>query len=176
MIVKYGPFLPQNIYNVGPMKVESSQHRIHRECMLQKIPSKLGLQIPFNVCSLWLRLPAPTRSAIMFYYCLLIFLRVNYKSWMVKDAPTRTTGAFGCEWTNDDISIEYLQHFITFTHVSLQNKVLLVLNNHDTHLTGKEVKFYRENGICVVYFGHIQYKPQDSTIRSDGVRTSKDIL
>lgn len=158
-IDKYGPFVPQNTFNVdesGLITVKDTQ-RVYAKKNIKHDGTATTVELEQVVTTI-----VGINAIGNHVSLLLVFHCVNYKSWTGKDAPPRTTDGMNASgWTNDDIFIEYLKHFITFTHASLQKKVLIVLNNHDTHLKDKAIKFYRENGICVVTFwSHANHKTQ----------------
>ncbi|KAI4466323.1 hypothetical protein MML48_3g00001809 [Holotrichia oblita] len=53
-------------------------------------------------------------------------------------------------WINEDLFRTWLKHFAQFVHVSVENKILLVLDNHSTHCSAEAYEFCRENGVIMV--------------------------
>lgn len=81
----------------------------------------------------------------------LIFPRVHYKDHMIKGAPVGTTGfATKTGWMNGDIFLEVLKHFQKNTRATLENKVILIIDNHESHITIGSLNFCKKNGIILV--------------------------
>jgi hypothetical protein len=53
-------------------------------------------------------------------------------------------------WTNEDLFVVWLKNFARHTRSSIENPVLLILDNHSSHCTLEAYKYCRENGIVVV--------------------------
>lgn len=82
---------------------------------------------------------------------LYIFPRVNYKDFMIKGAPPGAIGsAHPSGWSNKTIFMQYLHHFVKHVNCSLNNKVLLILDNHESHITIEAINFAKENGIVML--------------------------
>ena len=66
---------------------------------------------------------------------LFIFPRVHHKAHFIRDGPTQCIGrATRSGWMNEEIFVEYLNHIIKHTRCSPE-KILLILDNHDTHIS-----------------------------------------
>ena len=64
---------------------------------------------------------------------LFIFTRVHYKAHFIREGPTQCIGRTTCSgWMNEETFLEYLNHIIKHTRCSPE-KILLILDNHDTH-------------------------------------------
>jgi len=65
-----------------------------------------------------------------------IFPRVNFKSHMLHGAPPGSLG-LACQsgWMNSDLFIETLNHFIKHTSSSKDNPSLLIMHNHESHIS-----------------------------------------
>lgn len=98
----------------------------------------------------------------------MIFPRVNFKSFMIKGAPTGTIGAANQSgWSNEDLFAEWLEHFIAHTKPSLEDPILLLLDNHDSHTSLKVICRAKEVGITLLTFPpHTSHKfqPLDRTV------------
>ncbi|XP_072398037.1 uncharacterized protein [Diabrotica undecimpunctata] len=92
----------------------------------------------------------------------IIFPRVHFKEHMINNAPPGTIGmATSSGWSNAELFVEYLQHFISVVKPSPENKVLLILDNHESHLSLAAIHIARDNGIVILTFPpHTSHKLQ----------------
>jgi len=82
---------------------------------------------------------------------MLIFPRKNFNSRLLHGAPPNTVGsASPSGWINRDIYLSWLKHFAQYSGAKPENKVLLVLDNHESHISLQAWEFCRTNGIVVV--------------------------
>lgn len=82
---------------------------------------------------------------------MFVFPRVNFRDHMMNGAPPSSVGrATASGWSNEDIFIDYLHHFIAHVKCSPTNKVLLILDNHDSHATLEAVDLAKSNGIVLL--------------------------
>ncbi|KAJ8884773.1 hypothetical protein PR048_010969 [Dryococelus australis] len=68
--------------------------------------------------------------------------------------------------TGDNFEL-YLEHFIKFTRCSTENRVLIVLDNHESHITPKGLQICNDNGIALVTLpSHTSHRlqPLDRTV------------
>lgn len=80
------------------------------------------------------------------------------------DAAAHITG-----WMTEDNFINYLKHFVKYTKCSKENKVLLLLDNHESHISLQAVDLARSNGIVMLTFPpHCSHRlqPLDVTVYS----------
>ena len=82
---------------------------------------------------------------------MFIFPRVKYRDHFIRGAPP---GSIGCAtksgWINEGLFIEYLNHVIHHTRCSKEHKILLILDNHESHITLQAVDLAKENGIVML--------------------------
>ena len=65
---------------------------------------------------------------------MLIFKRKNMNKQLMKDAPTDSIpGTSKTGWINTQLFTKWMEHFIKHTRASLDHKVMLVLDNHESH-------------------------------------------
>ena len=82
---------------------------------------------------------------------LFIFPRVNYKDHFIRGAPPGSVGfATRSGWINEDIFLEYLQHIIRNTRCSPDHKILVIMDNHDSHISLKAIDMAKANGIVLL--------------------------
>ncbi|KAK9976965.1 hypothetical protein ABG768_018786 [Culter alburnus] len=99
---------------------------------------------------------------------MFIFPRVNFKDNFIRDGPPGCIGAANKSgWMMEDHFLQFLKHFHHHTRASLDAKVLLILDNHSSHLSVRGIDFCRENGIVMLSFPpHCSHKlqPLDRTV------------
>lgn len=82
---------------------------------------------------------------------LFIFPRVNYKDHFIRGAPPGSVGrATRSGWINEDIFLEYLLHIIKNTRCSPDHKILLIMDNHESHISLKVIDTAKANGIVLL--------------------------
>lgn len=92
----------------------------------------------------------------------LIFPRVRMQPSYMNNAPRDFVGvAHESGWMTSENFVKYLQHFIRYTRPSEDNKILLLMDNHASHLTLEAVNLCRENFITLVGFpAHTSHRLQ----------------
>lgn len=93
---------------------------------------------------------------------VLVFPRVHFKTHMINGAPTGTLGlATSSGWMNSELFVEVIKHFITHSSSSKENPSLLILDNHESHLTIPALDIAKENGVTVLTLPpHTTHKTQ----------------
>lgn len=99
---------------------------------------------------------------------MLIFPRVHFKTHMLNGAPPGTIGtANPSGWSNEEKFREYMKHFIQHVKPSRENPVLLVFDNHDSHVSIPLINLAKSNGVVLLTFPpHTSHKfqPLDRTV------------
>lgn len=99
---------------------------------------------------------------------MLIFPRVHFKDFMTNGAPPGTIGDTNPSgWSTEVIFKNFLKHFAKHVKPSKEERVLLVLDNHETHLSVEAVEFASEVGIVMLTFPpHTsnKFQPLDLTV------------
>ena len=81
---------------------------------------------------------------------LFIFPRVKYHDHFIRGAPAGSIGkAIKTGWINENIFAEYIQHVIRHTKCSPEHKILLLLDNHESHISLQTIDLAKENGIVL---------------------------
>lgn len=84
---------------------------------------------------------------------VFIFPRVHFKDYMLNGAPTGSLGlTHKTGWMTEDTFYQSLKHFAHFTKCSQDNRVLLLLDNHKSHVNVRIITFAREKGITLLTF------------------------
>lgn len=81
----------------------------------------------------------------------LVFPRVNFKDFMLHGAPTGSLGlATPSGWMNADLFVEVMKHFIKNSQSSKENPSLLIMDNHESHLSLQVVDMAKEHGVTII--------------------------
>lgn len=93
---------------------------------------------------------------------MLIFPRVNFKPHMLTGAPPGTIGvANPSGWISAELFVTWLKHFIEHTHPTVDKPVILLMDNHDSHLSIAAIDFAKESGVVFLTFPpHCSHKLQ----------------
>lgn len=93
---------------------------------------------------------------------LFVFPRVNYKEHFVRDGPVGCVGACNPSgWMNEDIFVAFLKHFVKHVKSTKESPVLLLLDNHETHLSIEALDYAKNHGVVMLSFPpHCSHKLQ----------------
>ena len=82
-----------------------------------------------------------------------IFPRVNFRDHMLTGAPNGSLGlATPSGWMNSELFPIVLKHFIKHMNVSKDNPAIIVMDNHESHVTLETIDLARENGLVILSF------------------------
>lgn len=82
---------------------------------------------------------------------VMVFPRVHFKSHMITGAPPGTLGlATKSGWMNTECFIEVLKHFIKHTASSSDNPSLLIMDNHESHISIEGLNLCKNYGVTVL--------------------------
>lgn len=144
-------FQPQNIWNVD----ETGLTTVHKP---DRVVSRRGRkqvgQITSaergNLVSMALAVNAAGTKAPPY----LIFPRKNFKEYFLNGGPS--TGCWGgaspSGFMNSELFLDFIKKFQNFVRCSIENPILLLLDNHESHRSLDVLKFCRENGIHILSF------------------------
>ncbi|KAF2890048.1 hypothetical protein ILUMI_16125, partial [Ignelater luminosus] len=80
-----------------------------------------------------------------------IFPRKNFKALMLTGTPTGSSGAaYPTGWMTEDNFLEFINHLVKIVHCSLENKILLILDDHESHYDIRVLTLCKENGIILL--------------------------
>jgi len=80
-----------------------------------------------------------------------VFPRVKYASFLVENGPVSSAGSANPSgWINEDIFVEFLKHFTVYSRCSKEKPILLLLDNHSSHISVAAIHFACENGIIML--------------------------
>lgn len=99
---------------------------------------------------------------------LLIFPRVHFKDYMIQSGPKDCIGvAHPSGWMTADNFVRWMNHFINYTRSSKDHPVLLILDNHDSHISIEVLDLAKANGVTMLTLPpHCSHKlqPLDRTV------------
>lgn len=93
---------------------------------------------------------------------LFIFPRKKFQAYFIRNGPPGCIGeANGSGWQNEETFLIFMKHFVKHVRPMPGKKVLLVLDNHDSHLYVPTIEFCKANGIVLLSFPpHTSHKLQ----------------
>lgn len=102
---------------------------------------------------------------------LLIFPRVNFKSHIMIGAPSGSIGdAIPSGWSNEAKFNVYLKHFVKYSGATTQNKILLVLDNHDSHTQEISTNYAHEHDVVLLFlYPHTSHRTRLSIEQSSAL-------
>lgn len=84
---------------------------------------------------------------------IFIFLKKYFKPHMLKGTPVGSYGdATPSGWINKELFLEFLQHFIKHTKPPVDDKILLIMYNHSSHIFIPVIDFSKKYGIILLIF------------------------
>ncbi|XP_022195280.2 uncharacterized protein LOC111052802 [Nilaparvata lugens] len=99
---------------------------------------------------------------------LFVFPRVHFKSNMLKGAPPGSIGAAAPSgWSNENIFNQYFEHFVKHTKPTIESPVILLLDNHESHVSVRAITLAKKVGVhMVTFYPHTSHKmqPLDCTV------------
>ena len=93
---------------------------------------------------------------------VFVFPRKNFKDFMMIGAPEGSLGlASGNGWMNCESFKKVIEHFIKFTNSSMEHQVILILDNHQSHLSIAALELAKKNGVHIITLPpHTSHKTQ----------------
>lgn len=91
-----------------------------------------------------------------------VFPRVRFQDHFLRDGPIGSTGtAYPSGWRQDSGFLKFLNHFKKYANSSKSHPVLLVLDNHSSHIHIDCLDYCKNNGIVLLSFPpHCSHKLQ----------------
>lgn len=93
---------------------------------------------------------------------MLVFPRVNFREHFITNGPTGCCGSANPSgWMKETDFLKFMEHFVKHTRCSKEHPVLLLLDNHASHISLAIIDFCRDNGVVLVSFPpHCSHKLQ----------------
>lgn len=84
---------------------------------------------------------------------MFLFPRKNYHDHFIRDGPPGSIGAAnGSGWMMVEEFYKFMEHFVAHAKPSKEHPVLLLLDNHDSHLAIKTINYAKDNGVVMLSF------------------------
>lgn len=81
----------------------------------------------------------------------IVFPRKNFQQHMLHGAPPGTLGlAASSGWMNADIFTDVMKHFIKHSSASKDNPALLIIDNHESHLSIEALNLAKSSGVTIL--------------------------
>lgn len=92
----------------------------------------------------------------------LVFPRTNFKPEFLKNGPPDCAGVANLSgWMKEEHFFDYLKHFVRFAKCSKSFPVLLLVDNHSSHLCCEALDYAKKNGVTILSFPpHCTHKLQ----------------
>ena len=82
---------------------------------------------------------------------MMIFPRVQYRDHFVCGSPLETVGkASKSDWINEEIAVDVLGHVAELICSSPNRKILVFMDNHETHISLATINKARDLGIVLL--------------------------
>lgn len=85
---------------------------------------------------------------------VFIFPRARMSDVLMIGAPQGSLGLANSTsaWINSALFVKVLQHIKKFTRCTVDDKIILLMDNHESHCSFEVVQYAKENGIILVTF------------------------
>ncbi|XP_072380606.1 uncharacterized protein [Diabrotica undecimpunctata] len=81
----------------------------------------------------------------------LVFPRVHFKDFMINGSPPGPLGlASKTGWMNTECFVQVVRHFIKHTGSTRENPSLLLMDNHQSHLSIEAIDLCKNNGVTIL--------------------------
>ena len=145
-------FEPQNIFNCDETGCTTVQKTTNSKIIAPKSQHQVG------------KITSAERGQLVTVCCTInaignsippymVFPRVHFKNAMLKGAPPGTAGnATPSGWMTATVFEKYLEHFHKYAKSTPDHPVLLLLDNHESHISLQSLDFSKQNGIVLLTF------------------------
>ncbi|KAJ4428125.1 hypothetical protein ANN_24139 [Periplaneta americana] len=156
---RFGPISPEKIWNLDETGLSTVQGQ-------SKIVAPKGMKQIGNATSgeRWqlVTMIAAVNAVGNSLSPMFIFPRVHFKDRMLFGGPAGCIGAANISgWSNDGTFLKFLDHFLGSVKCSKEDRVLLILDNHETHLSVQALEKTSAAGVVMLTFPpHTSHKLQ----------------
>lgn len=82
-----------------------------------------------------------------------VFPRVHFREHFLNNAPPESAGdANPSGWMKVEQFLKFVKHFVKYTKTTKEKPALLLLDNHDSHLSIEALNYCKDNGVTVLSF------------------------
>lgn len=91
-----------------------------------------------------------------------VFPRVHFHEHFIRDGPIDSAGdANPSGWMTEKTFVNFAKHFVSFVRCSQEHPCILLLDNHDSHLSAEVLDYFKDNGVTLLSFPpHCSHKLQ----------------
>lgn len=142
-------FPPHRIYNQDETGITTVQKRcpkVYGPRGAKKVGAATSAERGRNITALF-----AVNAAGHFIPPLMVYPRARMSNQLQRNGPVGAV--YTCSpngWSNEEIFFKWLDHFKTHAHPTESEPVLLILDNHSSHVSLEIYKFCRENFIHMV--------------------------
>ncbi|XP_031328879.1 tigger transposable element-derived protein 6-like [Photinus pyralis] len=152
-------FRPENMYNIDETGVTTSQkpHKVLAEKGTKQVGA-ITSQERGTLVTVCLAVNAIGNAVPPFF----VFPRKNFHQHFLRNGPTGCSGSANKSgWMQEEDFLLFMQHFKKFAKPNEYNRVLVVMDNHSSHISLPVINFCRENFIAILSFPpHTSHKLQ----------------
>lgn len=148
-IFKRHPFSPHKIYNqdeTGITTVQKKCPKVYGPKGAKKVGAATSAERGRNITALF-----AANAAGNFIPPLMVYPRKRMSTQLQRNGPVGAV--YTCSsngWSNEEIFLQWLAHFKTHAHPTESEPVLLILDNHSSHVSLDIYNFCRANFIHMV--------------------------
>ena len=86
---------------------------------------------------------------------MLVFPSKKFKNHFIRDGPNGCVGAATSSgWMESETFLLFMKHFVKTVKVNIEHPVLLLLDNHYSHLAIDVLDYCKDNGVVLLSFPH----------------------
>lgn len=158
-------FLPRNIYNVDETGISSVQDP--GKIVTQKGQKRVG-SITSGERGKTVTAVCAVSATGVYLPPMFIYARQRHSPPLEYDGPRGAI--YRCSkngWINEDLFVDWLRHFAEFTKPSQNEPILLILDNHSSHISLRTYEFCKKNNIIMLSLpphGSHRMQPLDVSI------------
>jgi len=92
---------------------------------------------------------------------MFIFPRKRYKDFFLSNGPPDSIGMGNASgWVTNDEFYVFMEHFIKYVKPSIEDPILLLLDNHSSHLAIQTIDLVKNNGVMLSFPPHCSHRLQ----------------
>lgn len=152
-------YQPQNIYNIDETGVTTTQKpgRVIAEKGTKQVGS-ITSQERGTLVTVCLAVNAIGNAVPPFF----VFPRKNFQPHFIRDGPPGCDGSGNKSgWMQDEDFLLFMKHFAKFAKPTQENPVVVIMDNHSSHISVPVIQFCKVNFISVLSFPpHTSHKLQ----------------
>ena len=150
------------------MRRESQQYRNQINCSFKRCKASRIDNILRTGAGQMITICSAGNATGNFVPPMLVFPRKKFKNHFIRDGPNGCVGAATSSgWMEPETFLLLMKHFVKTVKVNIEHPVLLLLDNHYSHLAIDVLDYCKDNGVVLLSFPpHSSHKlqPLDHTV------------